>query len=337
MNRPRSSKNRGLPPNLYKTAAKGKTYYVYRNPQTKASKSLGSDGALAQRTARLLNARLSHSVDAESLAAKVLAPRESLAKYIERYRDTLIPAKRSRKGKALSAKTVREYTSQLRYVESALGALGTDQITRRHVTDFLQAFPPTMRNRYRSLLHGLFAHAVAEGRCAENPVAGTLKSTEVVARPRLTMKQFCVTYRRAEPWFRRAMAVALRTLQRRSDLVDLTYEASVDGDYLLVEQQKTGANLRIHMTRQMKKAIGTGTGYVVHRSGSRVTEDALTRAFGEARPPGVRATFHEIRALGARLLKDRGIDPQALLGHADPQMTRVYLDRHEVRWQEVEL
>lgn len=337
MNRPRSPKNKGLPPNLYKTVAKGTTYYVYRNPQTKASTSLGTDGALAQRTARLLNARLSHSVDAETLATKVLAPRDTLTKYIERYRDTLIPAKRSRKGKALSAKTVREYTAQLRRVDDALGALAVAQVTRRQVSEFLEQYPPTMRNRYRSLLHGLFAHAVAEGRCAENPVAGTLKATEVVVRPRLTMQEFCVTYRRAEPWFRRAMAVALRTLQRRADIVDLTYEANVDGDYLLVTQQKTGANLRIHMTRQMKKAVGTGTGYVVHRSGSRVTEDALTRAFGEARPPGVRATFHEIRALGARLLKDKGVDPQALLGHVDPQMTRVYLDRHEVRWQEVEL
>jgi integrase len=337
MTRPRASRNKTLPPNLYKTTARGKTYYVYRNPQTKKSKSLGTDGALAQKTARLLNAKLSHSLDVEALAAKVLKSSEPLTDYVKRYLTVLLPARRSRKGNALSPKTLHEYTVQLRHVDEALGAIDVAQITRRHITDFLERFPPTLRNRYRSLLHGLFAHAVAEGRCAENPVAGTLKSTEIVARPRLTMAEFCATYRRAEPWFRRAMAIALRTLQRRNDIAAWTYENNVADGYLLVTQHKTNARLRIRMTRQMRKALGTGTGHIVHRDGAPVSQDMLTRAFQSARPSGVRATFHEIRALGAVLLSEQGIDPQALLGHADPQMTRVYLDRHETKWQEIEL
>lgn len=337
MSRPRNPRNRGLPPNLYKVTSKGNTYYVYRNPTTKRSKSLGTDGSLAQRTARALNARLSHSIDVESLATRVLTPSDPLSQYIERYLNVLIPARRSRKGNALSPKTVHEYTIQLRHVNEALGSMNTSQISRRHVTDFLERFPPTLRNRYRSLLHGLFAHAVAEGRCTENPVSGTLKSTEIVTRPRLTMAEFIATYRRAEPWFRRAMVVALRTLQRRNDVAAWTYEGNVDGDYLLVVQHKTKARLRIRMTHAMRKAIGVGTGYIVHRDGRPVSQDMLTRAFQSARPAGVRATFHEIRALGAVLLSERGIDPQALLGHADPQMTRVYLDRHETKWQEIEL
>lgn len=43
-------------------------------------------------------------------------------------------------------------------------------------------------------------------------------------------------------------------------------------------------------------------------------------------------TFHEIRALGAKLYEQAGIDPQPLLGHTTAQMTRVYLDRHKVTW-----
>lgn len=166
---------------------------------------------------------------------------------------------------------------------------------------------------------------------------GTLKSVEIVTRPRLTMAEFVATYRRAEPWFRRAMVVALRTLQRRNDIAGWTYEGNIEGNYLLVVQRKTGARLRIRMTHRMRKAIGTGTGHIVHRDGRPVSQDMLTRAFQNARPAGVRATFHEIRALGARVLADQGIDPQALLGHADPKMTRTYLDRHETQWQEIEL
>lgn len=48
--------------------------------------------------------------------------------------------------------------------------------------------------------------------------------------------------------------------------------------------------------------------------------------------PAKRATFHEIRALGAKLYKELGINPKELLGHLDEKTTRVYLDRHQIKW-----
>ena len=48
-------------------------------------------------------------------------------------------------------------------------------------------------------------------------------------------------------------------------------------------------------------------------------------------------TLHEVRALGAKLYEEKGIDPQILLGHLDPKMTRLYLDRHKVQWVDIEL
>ncbi|MEH6446608.1 MAG: hypothetical protein V7784_22145 [Oceanospirillaceae bacterium] len=49
-----------------------------------------------------------------------------------------------------------------------------------------------------------------------------------------------------------------------------------------------------------------------------------------------RPTFHEIRALGIKLYKDAGIDPQQLAGHASEKMTRNYDAGHdEIRWVEV--
>ena len=47
-------------------------------------------------------------------------------------------------------------------------------------------------------------------------------------------------------------------------------------------------------------------------------------------------SFHEIRALGAWLYQQAGIDPQALLGHTSQKTTRVYLDRHQVEYLEVD-
>jgi integrase len=53
-------------------------------------------------------------------------------------------------------------------------------------------------------------------------------------------------------------------------------------------------------------------------------------------PEAKRPSFHEIRALGAKLYEDARISPQQLLGHTNPKTTRIYLDRHEVKWVEID-
>jgi len=266
----------------------------------------------------------------------VLVPKDRLSDYIDTYAAAL-KQRTNRKGKKLSGKTLAEYEAQLGKVTEALGSKSVAQVTRRDVASFLEQFPATYRNRFRSLLNGLFAHAVAEGLRDDNPVTGTLKATEVVTRPRLSMAEFIATYRRAPTWLRRAMSFALRTLQRRADIVSWTAEQNVKDGCLLVTQSKTGARLRLKMDRRLAKLVARSTGHLVQKDDAPVSPDMLTRAFQECRPANCRATFHEIRALGARLLRDKGIDPQPLLGHADPQMTRWYLDRHEIKWAEIEL
>ena len=53
-------------------------------------------------------------------------------------------------------------------------------------------------------------------------------------------------------------------------------------------------------------------------------------------PPDQLPTFHEIRALGIKLYKDSGDNPQALAGHASEEMTKNYASGHdEIRWTEV--
>jgi len=66
------------------------------------------------------------------------------------------------------------------------------------------------------------------------------------------------------------------------------------------------------------------------------TADYLTKSFAQARddskadkevPAGERPTFHEIRALGARLYEQQGFEQeyiQGLMGHADVKMTEHY-------------
>jgi hypothetical protein len=106
---------------------------------------LGSDLAKACRAARVLNTRFSHSNDVEDLVARVLVPKDSLSKYIEQYRDEVLPARVNRKGKKLSDVTIKEYTAQLSKVDEALGSKDVAQITRRDVVQFIERFPATYR------------------------------------------------------------------------------------------------------------------------------------------------------------------------------------------------
>lgn len=352
MSRPRRAGNKDLPPNLYRQKKGRRTYYIYRRPDTRAATSLGSNQAEACRAARLLNGRLLSSPRAEQLASRVLSPKQPLTQWIAKFSEAL-PKRRNRRGLPLAEKTVREYTAQLRRLDSGLGAKDVAQVTRRDVAQFLEPFPPTYRNRMRSLMNELFAHAVAEGLRDDNPVTGTLKAVEVVARGRLPKEVFARVYEAAPEWLQRAMTMAIVTLQRRSDLVQVRHEHYRSG-FLYVVQHKTGAHLRIPV--EGNRVYGNELKILLEepspvpevlwwpgeRGPRKLTAERLSRTFAEVRDqvaPGLEhpPTFHEIRALGARLYRDAGIDPQALLGHADAATTRWYLDRHEVRWTEVEV
>jgi integrase len=49
-------------------------------------------------------------------------------------------------------------------------------------------------------------------------------------------------------------------------------------------------------------------------------------------------TFHEIRSLAARLYEKQGnVNVQVLLGHSDPETTRLYTDSRGTEWADVKI
>lgn len=342
--RRRTSKNRGLPAHVYTERKGDRTYYRYRNPQTGKFHGLGPNKALALQAANLLNSRLVSTPTAESLVARVLSAKDPFDEYAQNYTSNTLPRKKNRRGQSIASKTLTEYK---RYIARAIAAWGTTpiaQITRRHVAEFLDQFPDATYNRTRNALRGLFADAVAGGVIDANPVDGTAIRTEVVQRKRLTHDQYRAIHAVAEPWLQRAMDLALLTLQRREDLVRLTKNDVIDGA-LHVRVKKTGVNLRIRVWPELDDLLSRcPDGPLVSRQRSAVKPDYLSRAFEAARDqvpelaalaPGTRPSFHELRALGARLHEEAGRDPQGLLGHLERKTTRVYLDRHQEKWSEV--
>ncbi|MCI1709125.1 MAG: tyrosine-type recombinase/integrase [Chiayiivirga sp.] len=81
---------------------------------------------------------------------------------------------------------------------------------------------------------------------------------------------------------------------------------------------------------------------------TQVLPEQVCRTFADARDAAVAAgdlaasehppTFHEIRSLGGVLLHLSAwseANVQALMGHANSTMTRVYLEGHERPWTEI--
>lgn len=94
-----------------------------------------------------------------------------------------------------------------------------------------------MSNRYRSLLSQVFRHAVARGLRADNPVGATIARKHGVLRHRLDKPASDAIREAGEPWLKRAMDLALWSLQRREDIVSMRFEHWADG-VLSVRQHK---------------------------------------------------------------------------------------------------
>ncbi|GAB5379678.1 MAG: site-specific integrase [Aliiglaciecola sp.] len=136
--------------------------------------------------------------------------------------------------------------------------------------------------------------------------------------------------------------------------------------FVRIHRQKTehleASNIEVPITAALRRTIfnsgkdGIESPYIVHRIGrykaqisencdhhTQVASTYLSSAFSKLRdelelysdmPKEARPTFHEVRALAARMFKDGGIDPQERLAHADAKSTKIYTENH-VEWTRV--
>lgn len=360
--RPRDPGNRDLPDNLYRYPD-GR--YIYKRPTDGKRFSLGKDKVRAVRIAKRLNAELmppEYAIEAAILGRVIGIDMEApLSTILERFQAEYTPER------DLAPATLRERIRMMRVIEETLGELPAAQISVRIVAGFLDRFPSNTSNKYRALLSQVFRFAIAKGYCESNPAEAALKKKEKVQRQRLSLEAFQAIRSAVEPWMQNAMDLAIQTLQRRSDIVAMRFEDIVEGR-LLVKQRKVERHGSGHLAIRISPALAAVidrcrddivSPFLVHRRPlkmrtdhregkehwTQVKPEMLSRGFQDARDrlelyadlaPEARPSFHEIRALGSWLYKQEGVDPQALLGHTDAKMTAVYLDRHEVKWVEVE-
>lgn len=357
MGRKRQKKNSDLPPYLYRYPD---GLYLFERPDGRRF-SLGNNKARAVRLAIQLNQELrSPTALEEQLLRKIKGENiNRLADVLERYITEFLPER------GLAAKTLSENIRMLKMASKVLGESATDQVSIKQVAEFLDPLPSNTSNKIRAQLSQFFAWAIAKGLTGLNPAAQTLKQREVVVRQRLALDQYLLIWQAAEPWFQNAMDLGLQTLQRRQDLCMMRFSDIRDGRLFVaqrkVERHRSG-HLAILIAPPLQAAIdrcrdSVLSPFLIHRSPekkrvakdrehwSQVLPEMLSREFQDLRdrlglfnrlPTAERPTFHEIRALGAHLYEQSGIDPQALLGHTSQKTTRVYLDRHQIEYLEVD-
>ncbi|BFT29905.1 tyrosine-type recombinase/integrase [Alteromonas sp. D210916BOD_24] len=136
--------------------------------------------------------------------------------------------------------------------------------------------------------------------------------------------------------------------------------------YMRIRRQKVKKHesgfVEIPITKALKESIDRSREekivcpYIVHRIGRyrsqigegcdhpmQVGSQYLSRAFSDLRDElglykhlkkDERPTFHEIRALAAKMFKDKGIKPTARMAHKDEKTTEIYTENH-VEWVRV--
>ncbi|CAO3358713.1 tyrosine-type recombinase/integrase [Azospirillum palustre] len=360
MGRRRSTKTKGLPPNLYERSG----YFSWRDPRDGKEYGVGRDRRSAIGQAIEANHEVEGTRGRRSLVDRLVVGKDnSMGAWCDVYLTIL----ESRK---LAANSMSVFCSRLRVIREAWADRRIDAITTRDVAEFLDQWEAngrkSMAAAMRSMLLDAFKAAQAKGWVKENPVTPTKAPTVEVQRSRLTLDGFraihAVALEHHPAWLARAMELALVTGQRREDIAGLGPRDVRDGK-LWVIQGKTKAKVCIPLALRLE-VVGWSVGEVIDRCADGVTSDAFIHqmaARGSAKPGGrirpnaitiafaaardragiageagkTPPTFHELRSLAARLYAQQGTDAQSLLGHKSPEMTAAYRDGRGAEWVEV--
>lgn len=356
--RPRIKKNRGLPVNLYSEVKKGVTYFKYRRPDNGKSYSMGTDKVAAVQAAKQLNAELMQGYD---LVSNVLGTNNSdtLESFITYFKENHFLKRKPAQA------SVKIFDIRVKQINKALGSKRVDEITIRDVATFLNTLTIRASNQARGYMVDIFNYAVAEGLCADNPAASTIKKIEEKQRKRHTIEGLKLIREASPQWLKNAIDLALITAQRREEIVSIKFDDIKDG-YLYVVQQKTSKHsdagwIRFKITSQLEQVIkncrdNIPSPFLIHHKPTRrkqaenrehwtqILVDYLTRAFKKATEESgayrelteaEKPTFHEIRALSIKMYKQQGKDAQKIAGHASEQMTKNYAKGHdEIIWSE---
>ncbi|MFO0253375.1 MAG: tyrosine-type recombinase/integrase [Betaproteobacteria bacterium] len=237
----------------------------------------------------------------------------------------------------LAASTRAQYKHAAAILSEAFAEFAPDQVEQRHIAQFRQAMSdrPNMANRCLSVLRQVFAYAVEQQLVASNPAIGIKPHREAKRGRLLTLAEFHAIREQAGPRLQCVVDLLAMTGQRVSDILALRRDALRE-DGIYVRQGKTGAQVLIRWTPELRAVVeraktlhGNVRAFtLLHgRAGKPVDYRTLRDQWALAceRAGVADAHLHDLRAMSATMAQQQGLDPQGLLGHTSPAMTKRYL------------
>ncbi|RIG34802.1 integrase [Shigella boydii] len=345
--RRRNSNTRDLPPNLYNRGG----YYSYRDPRSGREFGIGRDKRIAVNEAIAANMELL-STQHISLLDRIKGNSVTL------FCELMLNFRNEIERRQLSTNTMKRHNQRLKIISEYFGGVPVKNIGIREVYSFLEIRAAgskfAIANQYRALLSDIFKTAIASGLAEEDPASATRPFRTEVKRSRLLIDEYLLIRKIADvqnEWFGLCMDLALVTGQREGDLAAMRWEDIRDGR-LYVEQQKTGAKIRISLPTTIsrlnltladvldnlkkingknEKLLGGKTARTIAAQ-FRIARDTSGLKWEGDPPP-----FHEIRSLSGRLHSaEKGSDfTQALLGHRSSSMTDKYRDGRGREWKDI--
>lgn len=339
MMRPRSNKNRGLPPRMIKrtrTMKSGKVwvgyYYDGRDAEGRRREiPLGTD---------LDEAREKWA----KLERKAVPPTtRTVGDLLRRFERDVVPTK--------APKTQKEYSKMIRQLLGAFDEAPVEDITPSTIAQYRDARTAKVRaNREITLLSFAYNMAREWGITSmENPCRGVKKNKEQPRDVYVTDEVWKALYEKAPDDLRVTMDLAYLTGQRPADVRKLR-KSDVSGDYLLVGQNKTSRKFRIRLRRAdgqmtqlghlVESIASDSPALVTNEKGQPMTEKMLRTRFDTARKAAadeaikagdqdlareiMQFQFRDIRPKAASDIESLA-DASDLLGHTTQEITkRVY-------------
>jgi len=235
--RPRKRGSKDLPQNLYGKKRGDKTYFEYKNPQTKKFTGFGTDRHKAIAAANQLNQMLNIETNLVHIAIKT----EHLFKDIlADFKDKTLPEKRVN-GFSLSKYTLARYNQYIAKISEELGHIDITELTQRQIAEFLnQQSSAETHNKFRAMFIMIYKQVISDGIVSNNLAERTLKKDkEKVLRERLNLEQYTAIYAQARPAIKNAMELSLNALQRRADIQTWRFDSKKEDDYIYIIQSKT--------------------------------------------------------------------------------------------------
>lgn len=345
--RRRNHKTNDLPPNLYERGG----YYSYRDPRSGKEFGLGRNKRFAVNEAVSANMELL-STKNERLIDRINGKSAILFdELVINFRDEIERRK-------LKPNTMKRHNHRLKIISEHFEGVSVKNIGVREIYSFLEQRATggkfAMANQFRTLLSDVFKCSIAAGLTTEDPVASTRAFRTEVKRSRLLLDEYLQIRKAADQssdWFGLCLDLALVTGQREGDLASMRW-SDIEDDKLCVEQEKTGARIRISLSTRiekldlclkdvlegLKKVNGSqekilgGKAARTIAAQFRQARDLSGLAWESDPPP-----FHEIRSLSGRIYaKERGNDyTQAILGHKSSAMSDKYRDGRGRDWKDI--